>query len=381
MRALQYLKELLEFPSVSSESNGDITDHLQNRLTQLGFATERLDYRDDLGVLKSCVIARRGPTGCGLAWFGHSDVVPVASWSFAPSGPWQPHVTAERVYGRGSCDMKGSLACMLAAAHETQDMELAAPLYIAVTADEEIGMRGALELAERSVMYREIVTHQSRAIIGEPTLLKVVYGHKGGRALRVTSHGRAAHSSTGLGISANLAMIPFLAAIKELHDRMESDAAWRDVRFQPPTPTMNINICDNNAAVNITAPRSVAAIYFRPMPGQNADAAVHHIQSLARHHGLQCELLFAGQPLLTDPGSPFIRELLQQTGCNEARTVAYGTDGGVFTELKNVAVLGPGSIDQAHTDDEWISLEQLQSGTELYSQLIRHWCIGTSSTE
>lgn len=375
MRTLQYLTELLEFPSVSSESNSRITDFVQEQLQQLSMTVERIDYRDELGVTKSCVLGRRGPAGCGLAYFAHTDVVPVASWAYPHSGPWQPHVTGERVVARGACDMKGSMACMLAALENVQAAPLSAPVYFIATADEEVGMRGARELVARSRLYREIVEQQTRAIIGEPTLLEVVYAHKGSCGMHVTAHGRAAHSSTGLGLNANLAMIPFLAGLKDIYEQMESAAEWRDARFSPPTPTMNMTVNDHNSAVNITSPRADTHIYFRPMPGQNTQAVVSEIRQLAERCGLQFELKLSGSPLYTDPGSPFIRELLQLTGRPEARTVAYGTDGAIYTELRQVAVLGPGSIEQAHTDDEWISLEQLQRGTDLYERLIRQWCV------
>ncbi len=375
LRSLHYLNDMIQFSSVSTQSNRAITDCIERWLTDLSFKTERLDYQDEEGTDKSCVIARKGPLGSGLAYFGHSDVVPVDSWSFAPAGPWDCHLTEDRVYGRGSCDMKGSIACMLAAVENLREKKLHAPVYIAVTADEEIGMRGAREIVSRSSLYREIVASQSRTLVGEPTQLQVVYAHKGGCALRITSHGRAAHSSTGQGLNANLAMIPFLSEIRKLHDEMESSPAWRDERFVPPTPTMNITIRDNSGALNITAPRCVVMIYFRPMPGQDTDGTVDRIQKLARLNGLQCETVFCGSPVFTNPDSPFIRELLSLTNNSHATTVAYGTDGVALNELQNVAILGPGSIEQAHTDDEWISLEQLERGTALFEKLIRHWCI------
>lgn len=375
MRSLHYLTEMIRFPSVSTESNSSITDQVQQWLAALDFELERVDYIDEDGVPKSNIVGRKGPQGCGLAYFGHTDVVPVHSWSFPESGPWQPHLTSDKVYGRGSCDMKGSVACMLAVAESTRNETLKAPLFVTATADEEVGMYGARMLVERSKIYREIVAGQSRAIIGEPTLLDVVHAHKGGRAMTITSHGRAAHSSTGLGLNANLAMIPFLAGVKQIHDEMESDAKWRDDRFSPPSPSMNIVIRDTNDALNITSPKSACIIYFRPMPGQDADEAVDRIRDLAARQSLEFELMFAGSPLFTDPQSDFIQELLPLTDRTSSKTVAYGTDGAVFTELKNIVVLGPGSISQAHTDDEWISLEQLQKGTDLYERLVRHWCV------
>ena len=374
MQAVEYLQELIPFPSVSTESNSDITDCVAAWLVKLGFETERLDYLDERGVKKSNILGRKGPAGCGLAYFGHTDVVPVNSWSFPRSGPWTPFIMDGRIYGRGSCDMKGSLSCMLSAVESMQTAELKAPLYYIATADEEVGMPGARKVVEKSLLYREIVASQSRSIIGEPTRLEVVHAHKGGRAIKVTSIGRAAHSSTGLGINANMALIPFLTEIGRIHQEMESSPTWRDERFSPPTPSLNLVIRDTNTGLNITSAQSECTVYFRPMPGQAADGMVQRLRELASKHGLQFELLFAGSPLFTDPQTPFIRELLGLTSLPSSRTVAYGTDGAVMTELRNIAVFGPGDIAQAHTDDEWVSLDQLDRGTELYRRAIERWC-------
>ena len=375
MQAIDYLKELIAFPSVSSESNSDITDCVAAWLLRLGFDTERIDYCDEYGIRKSCIQGRKGPaSGCGLGYFCHTDVVPVNSWSFPKSGPWTPLVADGRIYGRGSCDMKGSLCCMLAAVASLHSLVLKSPLYFIATADEEVGMPGAKKVVEKSTIYREMVSSQTRAIIGEPTRLEIVHAHKGGRAIRATSIGRAAHSSTGLGLSANFALIPFLKEIGNIQDEMETSPEWRDDRFSPPTPSLNIVIKDSNTALNITSAKSECMVYFRPMPGQNADGMVQRIKALAQSCGLHFELLFAGTPLFTAPETPFIRELLELTSLPASRTVAYGTDGAVFTELRNIAVVGPGDIAQAHTDDEWIALDQLEKGTAFYQQAIRRWC-------
>ena len=375
MQASDFLRELIPFKTVSSESNKDISNCVATWLIKLGFDTECIDYFDENGINKSCVQSRKGPAGgCGLAYFCHTDVVHVTSWSFPKSGPWTPFVADGRIYGRGSCDMKGSLSCMLAAADALQSAVLKAPLYFIATADEEIGMIGAKQVREKSVIYREIVESQTRSIIGEPTRLEIVHAHKGGRAIRATSIGRAAHSSTGLGLSANIALIPFLREIGIIQSEMETLPEWHDARFSPPNPSLNIVIKDSNTALNITSAKSECMVYFRPMPGQNADGMVQRLKTLAESNGLQFELLFAGTPLFTDPDTPFIRELLELTSLSASRTVAYGTDGAVFTELRNIAVFGPGDIAQAHTDDEWIELDQLEKGTALYQQAIHRWC-------
>lgn len=378
MQSVGFLNQLIPFASVSSVSNADVSRWVEAELRKLGFETEWIEYQDEKGITKACVSGKAGPgSGRGLAYFCHTDVVPVGSWSFSQSGPWEPLQAGGRIYGRGSCDMKGSLACMLAAVESLSNQELSAPLYIVCTADEEIGLKGASQIVEKSTFYRDIVQRQSRAIVGEPTLLEVVHAHKGGRAMKITSRGRAAHSSTGKGLNANFAMIPFLSDIRALCEEIEGDPAWQDDRYSPPTINLNPGINDYTGALNITAAQSVCTIYFRTMPAIDADALSGQIRSLAQHHNLEFEVLFETEPLFTDPESEFIRELLDVTDTSVARTVAYGTDGSCFQEIRDIAVLGPGDIRQAHTDDEWISLEQLQLGTALYTKLIRRWCCGT----
>ena len=371
MNASEYLRQLIACPSVSAVSNEDVSDIAENALGELGFETERLTYSDANGVAKFCVCARRGSAGQGLAYFCHTDVVPADSWSHEHSGPWDAYQTSDRIYGRGACDMKGSLACMLEAAGRVPRTD--SPLFIVCTADEEIGFGGARHVANHSQIYREIVESRSPGIIGEPTCLDVVYAHKGGRAGRITSIGRAAHSSTRDGVNANLAMIPFLNELRDLGNECDADPAWRDDRFDPPTITMNIGINDSNPAVNITAARSVCTYFFRPMPGQDADALEDRIRRSAESHGLSCESIVSGEPLYSNPDSPFIRELAMLTE-RTPHTVSYGTDGVCFGEVDSLAVIGPGDIRQAHTDDEWISLKQLTAGTEFYEIAIRRWC-------
>jgi len=217
MNALDYTRDLVSFGSISSVSNVEICDHLERTLKQLEFETERIDYVDAAGVKKSNVVGKRGNGPGGLAYFAHTDVVPADNWFSAQHGPFQPTVKDGRLYGRGSCDMKGSLGCILAAAASVPRQRQRAPLYITGTADEEVGYLGASEVARRSVLFRQLVEEDACGIVGEPTELEVVYAHKGTWGFRAVSRGRAAHSSTREGINANLAMIPFLAEMKAVH--------------------------------------------------------------------------------------------------------------------------------------------------------------------
>lgn len=381
MDTLAYLTELIAFPSTSDLSNLPITEHVQQHLERLGFETERLEYDDDAGVRKACVSGKLGSGLGGLAYFAHTDVVPADDWQLE-HGPFQPTVKDQRLYGRGSCDMKGSLACMLAAVESSRQSDLRGPVYVTCTADEEIGYGGAREVVARSKLYREMIRGDSKGIIGEPTRLQVVYAHKGTYGFTAVSHGRAAHSSTREGVNANLAMIPFLVEMKRIHDQCEADPAWQNDEFDPPTVSWNIGINDHTRAVNITPPQSVCTVYFRPMPGQDADALVAQARAAAEQCGLEFRLNRSAGPLYIDPHSDMVREMIALTKNDQTSfqptTVAYGTDGGIFSELQNMIVFGPGDIAQAHTADEWIALEQLEKGTTMFARLIDHWCGGAA---
>jgi acetylornithine deacetylase len=371
---LDYASELIEFDSVSSKTNVPVTERVDQWLRKLKFDVERVDYTDPWGVPKSNVIGRLGSGPGGVAYFGHTDVVPVAKWNF-DTGPFTPTVRDERLYGRGSTDMKGSVACMLAAISEVASRPLREPIYFCCTADEEIGMLGAEQIAENSQIYRELVAGGARGIVGEPTRLEVIHGHKGGCALKITSRGRAAHSSTSIGLSANWQMIPFLAEMKRLRDELQEDSRWQNQEFNPPTMSLNLGISDHNAGLNVTAAESVCQIYFRSMPGIDITPIVNRIHESARSQGLEIEQIFFSHPFYVNADSPFIQECLDFSDRKEAHTVAYGTDAARLTALQQCVIFGPGDIAQAHTQDEWIMLADLERGTSTYRAMLERWCV------
>lgn len=377
MDALEYAKQLIRFPSVSSESNVDITEHVAQILIGLGFELERLEYNDPRGVKKACVLGRRGPTGKpGLAFFGHTDVVPVLSWFTDDFDAYDPTVVDGRLYGRGSCDMKGPVACALSAAEAIDATSQTEPLYIICTADEEAGYLGAKEIAKRSTMFAEMRTNQTPGIITEPTLLDVVHAHKGSYLMEAISRGKSAHSSTRDGVNANWAMIPFLAEMKAIYEETQSDPNWRNDDFDPPTICMNIGINDNTPATNITPPQSRCTVNFRPMPGQSAEVIIDRARAKAEELDIEFHLHVGAGPLYVDPKSEFVQSVLQVAGKDESKTVGFGTDGAALTGLDNMVVFGPGSIEQAHKRDEFIALDELEKGTAVYGQLIEHFCCG-----
>lgn len=375
MTVVEYASKLIRFGSVSTLSNGPVTDYAEGVLRDLGCETERIEYMDD-GVLKANVVGRFGDAGPGgLAYFGHTDVVPVDDWSIAEHGPFESVVRDGRLYGRGSTDMKGSIACMLAALRSLKDQSFKHPVYISCSSDEELDHRGAIEITKRSQLYRELIDGGACGIVGEPTSLDVVYAHKGGVQLVMTSHGKAAHSSTREGVNANLAMIPFLQELKSIYENTESDSSLMDDEFDPPTVCMNIGINDHTKAVNITAPQSVCTACFRPMPDTDVDSIVARVRDAANAHGVEFWLKGQNPPFRRDPGSDYVKRTVELTNGRPARTVAYGSEAGNLDEIQNLIVLGPGNIDQAHKSDEWIALEQLEKGQNVYANMIRQFCL------
>jgi len=387
---IDVLRHLIEFPSVSSVSNDDISQWVAGRLQDLGFQVERTEYLDEYQVNKVNLVARRDPESAptqafanndspgsgakgGLAYFCHTDVVPAEEWTGPGEDPFQGVMHQDRLYGRGACDMKGSLAAMLSAAASVSPQDQVSPLWIVCTADEEVGFAGAKHVAQHSAAFQELIKQQPLGIIGEPTGLSVVHAHKGITGFHIISHGRAAHSSTRDGINATLAMVPMLQTLLELYQRTENDPRYHDHRFDPPTLSWNFGVRSSQSAVNVTPSHCEAWVMFRPMPEIDGADLVAEAKARAEELGLLWRSGKSGQPVWVDPTSPCIETMCQLVGSQPA-TVCYGTDGGEFTALDQLLVCGPGHIAQAHTTDEWISVDQLQRGIELYSRAIRQWC-------
>ena len=363
------------------------------------FAVERTTYQDAAGVEKVNLVAELPPTVApdggrgpgadgrpGLAWFGHTDVVPAGRWT-GPGGPFTPAVTGGRLYGRGSCDMKGPVACALAAAARlvASGVPRVAPLWVVLTADEEVGFDGARELVRSSAAYRKLAAAGPPGVIGEPTGLRVVHAHKGSLRLRATARGEAAHSSTGRGENAVLKLVPFLADLRKLIEEVAADPTLGDPEFAPPGPSWNLTISDGGTAMNVVPDEATATVYARPVPGTDDAAAVARFRGLAERHGLEAEVRRQSGGFRTDPHAPFPQAVRELTGGGDPQTVCYGTDAGVFAHppagtapgLEHLIVCGPGHIAQAHTAAEYIELARLERGAEVYEEVFRRWCVRT----
>ena len=372
---LELTAELVKYESISRATNVPVTRHLAKVLRALGFKVEMLPYTDAAGVAKLTIVARLGRAEKGgLSLMSHDDVVPAGSADDWSGNPFQVREHGGKLYGRGACDMKGPLAASICAACRFTAGDLRQPLYIVVTSDEEINALGAREVVDRSKLFADL--RHGYGVICEPTRLQVVHAHKGSLGLTITSKGRAAHTSSLKGVNANLKMIPFLNEMRKVNESVLTSRRYRNDEFKPPHSEWSIGINDNNVATNVSPAQSVCTVNYRPMPGTDTNALVRRTRKCASDLGLKCVVHRTGSPLYTPKDAPIVRTSLALAGRRTPTTVAYGTDGLAYSEqMKQLVVLGPGDIAQAHTVDEWIEVDQLHKGVELYTRFIDHVCV------
>ena len=362
-------EEFIRIPSVTRDSNQAITDRYEEILKSYGFDTERHSFKDDFGITKHNLIAKIGSGKGGLGFFVHSDTVPV-------SDDWQgfePRIEDGLLYGRGSCDMKGPTAAALLAIKDFKAKDLKKPIYFVAAADEEWGLHGAKQITRSKNMLTED-SWPDMGVVTEPTDLIPVYAHKGAYHIEVTAHGKAAHSSTDLGKSANFMIAPFLAEMAEFREKLMVDKSYMNFEFNPPTNGFNLIINDYKTAHNVTAAKSTAALNFRTMPNSREKDIADFIEERARAYGFD----FKGggiDAFYTDKNSEVIKLALAATGKKEAMTVPYGTDALMYQPYLDQVVLGPGSIEQAHTVDEFINIKELEESVGVYRKMVESYCL------
>ncbi|MBX3014444.1 MAG: M20/M25/M40 family metallo-hydrolase [Caldilineaceae bacterium] len=361
-------QELVKIDSVSRHSNVVVTTVLAEQLARVGFGVEWLEFVDDHGERKASLVAKKGSGTGGLAFFSHSDTVPGDSWA---AEAWTPCIEQGRLIGLGSCDMKGPLAATMAAAAAIDVNRLKKPVYIVITADEEITGRGAKQVAEESTLFT--ASAPEHGVIAEPTRLIPVYAHKGGASVIVTAQGRAAHTSTDQGISANFLIAPFLAEVAALASQIKTDPAYMNAAFQPPTNGFNMVLNDGDCKANVTAAKSVCTLSFRPMPQDHSEELIALLTAKAQSYGFAVSSGLT-PPFYVDPTAPVIQIALRATGVEQAATVAFGTDSVSFRHYVPLVILGPGDIAQAHTVGEWIDLAQLHAAVDVYQRMINICC-------
>ena len=364
MDALGLVKTLIGFDTTSRGSNLELIAFAQALLEESG---ARCRLTPDATGQKANLFASFGPEGDGgIVLSGHTDVVPVdgQDWS---SDPFKAEVRDGKLYGRGACDMKGFVGVALALAPQIAQARLTRPIHFALSYDEEVGCVGVTGLLED--LKREGLK-PALAIIGEPTLMKIVGAHKGGAKMVTTCHGREHHSSAPeKGANAVMMAGEFVAMLDNVWDGLRADA---DPRFDPPHSTVQATVIAGGTAVNILAREANVTWEYRCLPDRDPQTILTAIQQRAqseilpkyRARATEADMttrLHAQYPgLRMDEDSPAVRLVREVTGANAVEAVSYGTEAGHFQNYGIPAVIcGPGSIEQAHRADEFCDVSEL----------------------
>ena len=375
MRVEEILSELVAIDSTSSRSNVEIIGRLATRAEALGLCARLFPYTDEQGLKKLQLVAVHPKSfedggAVELALVGHTDTVP-----FDPA--WAEALTLTerdgRLYGRGACDTKGFIAAALAALEELDLRQLARPLALVLTADEEVGCLGAKRLAEAKPF------RARHAVVGEPTSLRPMRAGKGYCLAEVLVRGREGHSAyPHLGASAIMRAARLVTRIETVAEELKElshDA------FDPPHTTLNVGLIRGGTAKNIIAGECRFTLEWRPVPGQKPELVVElvrrEVERLREQDaGFDCEVvvtrLDGGAETPSD--APLVKALEELTG-QTAGTVAFGTEAPQLAELgADAVVFGPGDIRVAHRTGEFIPVAELRECARILRRTIERFC-------
>lgn len=375
-RALVQLERLIGFDTTSRASNLPLIEYVEAELAGLGISGRRVPNADGA---KTNLYATLGPAAeGGVVLSGHTDVVPVDGQPWT-SDPFTLTRRDDRLFGRGTCDMKGFLALALAAAPDVVAARPERPVHLAFSYDEEVGCLGAPDMI--ADMVREL-PRPALVVVGEPTDMQAVSGHKGVSTHVVTVRGREAHSSLpDQGASAIMAAIPLLASLERLAARLRHET--RSEGFHPPHATLTVGVIRGGTAGNILARECEFLFDLRTPPGLDplavlapflaecaaADAALKARASEAGVTVARRSLTPALAPERDGAAEAFVRRLTGDNG--PARMVSYAAEAGQFQGAGfSTVICGPGSIEQAHQADEYVELDQMRRGAAFMARLV-----------
>ncbi len=376
-RALAHLERLVAFDTTSRGSNLPLVEYVEAELRGLGVESRRVPNPEGT---KTNLYATLGPAAAGgIVLSGHTDVVPVDGQPWT-TDPFALTRRGDRLFGRGTCDMKGFLALALAAAPEVLAARPARPVHLAFSYDEEVGCLGAPDMIAEMV---RVLPRPALVVVGEPTDMQAVNGHKGVTTHVVTVRGREAHSSLpDAGASAIMAAIPLLASLHRLAAEL---AARPDPAsgFHPPHATLTVGLLKGGTAGNILARECEFLFDLRTPPGIDplevlapflaecaaADAALRARAPEAGVTVRRRSLTPALAPEAGGAAEAFVRGLTGDNG--PAQVVSYAAEAGQFQGAGlSTVICGPGSIAQAHQADEYVEVEQMARGGAFMARLV-----------
>jgi len=371
------LKTLVGFDTTSRESNLQLIEFVRDYLAGFDVPCE-LIYNAERS--KANLFASIGPPDLpGIVLSGHTDVVPVDGqpWTVAP---FELSEHDGKLFGRGTADMKGYIACVLALVPSLVAAELRMPVHIALSYDEEVGCLGVrsllAELEQRPVK-------PLLCIIGEPTELKPVLGHKGKLAMRCDVHGHPCHSAYApLGVNAIEYTAELIGELGRIGQQLKAPE-HRDARFDPPYSTVQTGVISGGKALNIVPADCRFDFEIRALPSQDPTLVAQQLQTYAEqqvlprmravseHSAIRFTELSAYPGLATDAQSQAAELIAAFCGSQDFGTVAFGTEGGLFDAAGiPTVVCGPGSMDQGHKPDEFVSRAQLDACDAMLQRML-----------
>ncbi|WP_175649731.1 acetylornithine deacetylase [Pseudomonas sp. Marseille-P9899] len=378
-RSRELLGRLIGFVTVSRESNLELITFIRDYLAGHGVDSELFLNAEGT---KANLFATLGPRDRGgVVLSGHTDVVPVdgQAWTVDPFAMTERE---GRLYGRGAADMKGFIASVLAAVPAFLAEPLQIPVHLAFSYDEEVGCLGVRSMlaALEQRPHKPVM-----CLIGEPTELKPVLGHKGKLAMRCQVQGAACHSAYApYGVNAIEYAARLIGKLGEIGERL-ARPEQHDARFDPPFSTVQTGVIKGGRALNIVPAECEFDFEVRALPGFDAQTVADELsvyaeaELLPKMRAVQAQTSVRLQPLSAYPGlatpadSETARVLALLSGSSEFGTVAFGTEGGLFDQAGiPTVVCGPGSMDQGHKPDEFVSLEQLHGCDAMLMRLVEY---------
>lgn len=381
MTSREMLEQLVAFNTTSRESNLALIEFVGRYLTGLGVDYELIHNAEGS---KANLYARLGPPGHGgVMLSGHSDVVPVdgQNWSVPPFALTERD---GKLYGRGTADMKGFIACILAAIPHFLAQPLAQPLHLAISYDEEVGCLGVRTLLDALSARAD---KPAICLIGEPTELQPVLGHKGKLGVRCEVQGAACHSAYApQGVNAIEYAAKLIHHLTLIGQRLAAPE-HHDGRFDPPFTTVQTGLIQGGRALNIVPADCTFDFEVRTLPQDDAQEVARELESYAQRellpamHAVNRDAAIRFYPISSYPGlytaaqSAAARLVAHLTGSEKFSTVAFGTEGGLFHQSGIPSVIcGPGSMAQGHKPDEFITIEQLNACDALLRRLATWMC-------
>jgi acetylornithine deacetylase len=365
--SLEMIRRLVGFATVSRDSNLELIEYVLDILRAHGVPDARLTFDDERR--KANLFATIGPAGRpGIVLSGHTDVVPVEGQAWS-TDPFRVVERDARLYGRGTADMKSFVAVVLAMLPQFLARELRTPLHLAFSYDEEVGCLGVrrliADLADAGI-------RPAACIVGEPTLMRPVVAHKSKHSWRCTVHGHASHSAYAPhGVNAVEAACELVAYLKRMQRRLRLEGPYRH-DYDVPHTTVHTGLIRGGTQLNIVPHECTFDFEFRCLPGADPEAMMAELRRYAEDELLpemravqpasrfEWHVLSIIPGLDADPDDEVVRLARGLSGLSDTGKVSYGTEAGLFQVAGIPSVIcGPGSIEQAHKPDEYVSLEQV----------------------